>query len=299
MTGIQGISAYQQTSQAWKTGQSKGAEAVPEKEAAGRSAAGSKAKSPEIEKKSWSPIASGSSLIPQKTEYGFTIGNVALSEKAADYYEKLKSKYHGMEFIAVSKDMKEQVKKNAASYGNANKMVVLIDEEKIERMAEDENFRKKYEGIIAMSQAKLTEAKNSLSSSGAAVKNFGMSVDENGNEKFFATVEKSLDSQKERIRAKAEEKKAEKKKAEKKAEEKKAEKKATEKKAEKKASEESSENAVNENEEIEEQKEYITFESGSLDNLISKVRTYSEENAIANVRTEAELSVGGHIDFRG
>ena len=44
-----------------------------------------------------------------------------------------------------------------------------------------------YEGIIAMAQLKLTETKNSLASSGASVKNFGMSVDANGNVKIDIT----------------------------------------------------------------------------------------------------------------
>ena len=80
---------------------------------------------------------------------GKTIGSPKLSEKAARYYEQLKSKYSNMDFILVSADQKEQAKSQAGSYANANKMVVLIDEEKIEKMAEDENYRKQYEGIIA------------------------------------------------------------------------------------------------------------------------------------------------------
>lgn len=53
-----------------------------------------------------------------------------------------------MDFILVSKDQKANAQANAASYANAGKMVVLIDEEKVERMAADENYRKQYEGII-------------------------------------------------------------------------------------------------------------------------------------------------------
>jgi hypothetical protein len=54
-----------------------------------------------------------------------------------------------MDFILVSKDMKEMAKANAGSFANPNKMVVLIDEEKIERMAVDEQYRKQYESVIA------------------------------------------------------------------------------------------------------------------------------------------------------
>ena len=39
---------------------------------------------------------------------GRTVGNPELSEKAAKYYEQLKSKFGNMEFVLVSKDMKEQ-----------------------------------------------------------------------------------------------------------------------------------------------------------------------------------------------
>ena len=194
---------YQQTNRSWETnhtGVNRAASSSSGTDQANQTKESSAAK---VETKGWSPIDTSSSLVPRKTEYGNTIGNVQLSEKAADYLDKLKSKFHNMEFITVSKDMKAQVQQNAASYGNANKMVVLIDEEKLERMATDESYRKKYEGIIAMSQNKMDAAKNSLASTGASVKNFGMSVDSNGKESFFATVEKSGDLQKKRIEKKA------------------------------------------------------------------------------------------------
>ena len=72
---------------------------------------------------------------------GKTIGSPKLSKKAADYYESLKKKYSNMDFILVSEDKKEQAKAQASSYANASKMVVLIDEDKVERMAEDENCK--------------------------------------------------------------------------------------------------------------------------------------------------------------
>ncbi|MDE7476931.1 MAG: hypothetical protein K2M91_03115, partial [Lachnospiraceae bacterium] len=73
---------------------------------------------------------------------GRTIGSPELSENAAKYYEQLRRKYGNLDFILVSKDQKEFAKATASSYSNPNKMVVLIDEEKIERMAEDEDYRK-------------------------------------------------------------------------------------------------------------------------------------------------------------
>ena len=157
MAGLNGISAYQQANN-YNRSNASGADRVRETSSSEQNNSVKEKSSQKVETKGWSPLDEGSSLIPRKTEYGFTIGDVQLSDKAKDYYEKLKSKFHNMEFIAVSKDMKAQVQKNAAAYGNANKMVVLIDDEKLERMAEDEEYRKKYEGIIAMAQNKMTAA---------------------------------------------------------------------------------------------------------------------------------------------
>lgn len=294
MAGLYGISAYQQTSQAYSKSTVNN-DTKTQSTAKSDQTAATKGSQAKVETKGWSPIDTKSSLVPTKTEYGMTIGDVQLSDKAKDYLGKLQSKFHGMEFITVSKDMKAQVQQNAAAYGNANKMVVLIDEEKLERMATDENFRKKYEGIIATSQAKMMQAKMGLTSSGASVKNFGMSVDSNGKENFFATVNKTSDLQKKRTEKKAAEKKAaklqEKKKAEKKAQEERIQK-ARDKKAERADTDK-------EETEIADDEEYVTFEADSLDDLLSKVQTYSYNNASGKVMTESEKMVGTKIDFRG
>ena len=293
MAGISGvISAYRQPDQI-NRGSERTYESTSSKVASSNSS--KESQTSKVETKGFTPIDTKSSLVPKTTEYGNTIGDVKLSDKAKDYYNQLKGKFHNMEFIAVSKDMKAQVQANAAAYGNANKMVVLIDEEKLERMATDESFRKKYEGIIAMSQTKMAEAKNSLTSSGASVKNFGMSVDSNGKESFFATVEKSQDLQKKRIEKKAAEKKEqkakEKKKAEKEAREERLQK-AKDKKTDKTADEEDPQT-------IDDGKEYVTIEAKSMDELLSKVQKYSYSEALNRVFTDSERMVGGHVDFRG
>ncbi|MCR5098140.1 MAG: DUF6033 family protein [Lachnospiraceae bacterium] len=294
MAGLYGVSAYQQINNSWKA----------EKKEAGRSAAAASAKSDQtgsvkessaskVETKAWSPIDTASSLVPKKTDYGYSIGDVQLSDKAADYYEKLKSKYGNMEFIVVSKDMKSQVQKNAAAYGNANKMVVLIDEEKLEKMATDESYRNKYEGIIASSQTKLLAAKNNLLSTGANVKNFGMSVDEDGKESFFATLEKSSDAQKKRIEKKAAEKR-EHKRIEKKRAEKKAAEERIQKNREKKADAENTDEA-----EAMDDKEYVIFDADQIERLISKIQEYAYSISADTVMTDAEKSLGTRVDNRG
>ena len=156
----------------------------------------------------------------KKKVSGQTIGNPKLSEKASKYYEQLKKKYSNMNFILVSEDQKENAKANAAGYANSNNMVVLIDEDKIERMASDENYRKQYEGIIANAASGISQLASSLSATGTSVKGFGMQVNDNGTASYFAVLEKSSAAQKERIEKKAAEKKEAKKAAEKKAEKK-------------------------------------------------------------------------------
>ena len=151
---------------------------------------------------------------------GKTIGEPKLSDKAKEYYEKLKKKFSTMDFILVSKDMKETAKANAGQYANANKMVVLIDEEKIERMAEDESYRKQYEGIIANASSQLATMQSRFANGQSGVKAYGIQVNDGGNASFFAVVDKSLSLQKKRIEKKQEENRAERKKAQKEAYEK-------------------------------------------------------------------------------
>ena len=228
--------------------------------------------------KEWKGAAEGSSLVPtDKAGYGTVVGNVNLSDKAKEYYSKLKEKFHGMDFILVSKDMKEQVESHASLYGNSSKPVVLIDDEKIERMANDPAYAKKYEGIIASSLEKLSAARNSLAASGATIKNFGMSVGEDGKTSFFAVIEKASESAN-RIR----EKNIAKHKAEK-AEEK--------KRAEKKEAKERLEELGDDD------REYIEFSSESLEDLIDKVSRYAFNNSAKAI--EAQEGLGQSIDFKG
>ena len=83
-----------------------------------------------------------SSSVKKSKVRGKTIGEPELSDKASKYYEDLKKKYSNMDFVLVSRDQKEFAKAQAGKFANPGKMVVLIDEDKIEKMAEDENYRK-------------------------------------------------------------------------------------------------------------------------------------------------------------
>lgn len=282
-SSVYGMSAYQQAVQTYKTSDAKKVEE-------GRAALSTSQKE-EIKTKTYEPISSASSLVPKASDYGLAIGDVKLSDKAKEYYEKLKSKFGNMEFILVSNDLKSEVQKHAASYGNVNKQVVLIDVDKLEKMANDPSFAKKYEGIIAMAQTKLAEMKNSLASSGAGVKNFGINVDSNGNASYFATLEKSSEAQTKRIEkqreAKAEAKKAEKKKAEKE--------KAKERVEEARQKRHEAAEKTSEEEDI----SYHFIESDSVEGLFDKVSIFSYNAAVDTVVTAEELNFGQNIDYKG
>lgn len=213
---------------------------------------------------------------------GKTIGQPELSEKGQKYYEELKKKYSNMDFVLVSKDMKEQAKAQAGNYANPNRMVVLIDEEKIERMAEDENYRKQYESIIKNAATKLPELQSSLGKAASNVKTFGMKVNDNGTASYFAVVDKSLASQRDRIEKNA----AKKKEAQKTAD----------KKAAKKAAEEKLDKTRLEGKEQDE--DTVMVEATTIDELIEKINQalYGDGN---RVRTEEERALGQHIDFWG
>lgn len=218
---------------------------------------------------------------------GRTVGNPQLSDKAAKYYEQLKKKYSNMEFVLVSKDQKAYAQSQAASFANPSRMVVLIDDEKIERMAEDENYRKQYEGIIANSASGLSQMSKSLSRTNANVKGYGMQVNSNGTASFFAVIDKSLAAQRKRIAQKAEDKKEAKK--------------AEDKKARKKEQEELLEASRTKDKEksgdVKGNEDLVTVTASSIDELIKKINDIMFESMSDYVMTDEERQVGQSFDF--
>ena len=213
---------------------------------------------------------------------GKTVGEPKLSDKAAKYYEDLKKKYSGMEFILVSRDQKAFAQSQAASYANPAKMVVLIDEDKIERMATDESYRKQYEGIIANAASGMSQLSKSLSGN-SSVKGYGMKVNGNGTASFFAVIDKSLAAQRKRIEKKAQEKK-EAKKAE-------AKKKEQHEKLEESWKKDSgkTENLYDE--------DTVTVQASSIEELLKKINDVTFESMSDYARTEEEKKIGQSFDF--
>lgn len=227
---------------------------------------------------------------------GKTIGNPKLSDEASKYYDELKKKYHNMEFILVSKDQKENAKAQAASYAKANKMVVLVDEEKIERMASDKAYRDQYEGIIENAANSFKQFSNSISSTGANVKGFGMQVNDDGTASYFAVLKDSSKAQSERISKKRAEKAAQKKAADKKANKEKREELLEEKRAEnRKEKAESIEKRLTPKADIDDGN--TTISANSIEELILKIQDHVQMMRSNEVLSESELSLGGNIDF--
>ena len=224
---------------------------------------------------------------------GKTIGEPQLSEKGAKYYEQLKAKYANYDFILVSKEEKANAEANAARYANKNKTVVLIDEEKIEKMATDSEYRKKYENILSGAQAKIDELAKSLGNT-AGVKGFGIKVNDNGAASFFAAVDKNASAA-----SKAQQKRIEKKAAEKKEAKRQAAKEASEERLERLREKHRGEKVDAEEERISEDEDIEIVSAGSIEELIKKIQDMSYASMSDNVMTEAERAVGGHIDFKG
>lgn len=210
-----------------------------------------------------------------------TYGNPKLSQTALDYYNSLKKKYGNLNFVLVASDKKQEAEMMKGSFASPNGLTVLIDTDKIERMATDETYRKKYEAILSNATSGLSQMKTQLGSMANNVKAYGMSVNDNGMGSFFAVIDKSLASQKERIEKKAQEKAQEKKKDAKKAEKKKAEERLEEKRKSAK--------------EIDE--ETVTITANSVDELLRKIDQYYQQERFNNLRTEEEKAVGSQLDF--
>lgn len=230
---------------------------------------------------------------------GKTIGKPELSEKAQKYYEQLKRKFADMDFILVSQDMKAQAQANAGAYANPNRMVVLIDTEKIERMAEDEEYRRQYEGIISGASGQFAALRNNPGIGAGCVKTYGMKTGDGGNASFFAVVDRSMAAQRERIAQKAARKKEENKKAEKKAEKKRAEERLEQKREEKRLKEKQAEDTGKYGTDgvPDSHPDEVTVTASSMEELIRKINDTIYSYMSDHVRTQAERQVGQKFDF--
>lgn len=227
-----------------------------------------------------SPVAEAKKT--KESDYGRTIGEPKLSDEAKKYYDQLKKKYGDFDFVLVSSDQMENAKANASKYANGFKTVVLIDEAKVEKMATDEDFRNKYEGILSGAKKQIDQLANSLGATNQNIKGFGIQVNDNGTLSYFAVLKDSSAKQMERIEEHRKQSKLEK------------------KAAEKKASKEAKEERLNKhNKDVKEKEDDVVISSDSLEDLIKKIEDYNFTKLSDNVKTDAEKMLGQHIDFKG
>lgn len=208
-----------------------------------------------------------------------TYGNPKLSESGLAYYNSLKKKYGNLNFILVSSDKKQEAEAVKGSFANVGKFTVLIDTDKIEKMATDSSYRKQIEGTIQSATLKMAQMSSDLNASTRSVTAFGMSINKNGVTSFFAVIDKSLVAQRERIAKKAKDNKDTKKTEAKKAEQKKAE----ELLAEKRKTTVEDENTV-------------TFTANTPEELYKQIQDY-EMLFGDTMYTEEEEALGKSIDY--
>jgi len=136
-----------------------------------------------------------------KKVYGNTIGQPKLSDEAAAYYEELKKKYSKLNFVLVSSAEKDGALAKAAKYNNGYQITAVIDDEKLEKMATDPEYRKQMEAYIDNAITQMESLQNKLDEAGLSelISGLGMQVNDDGTVDFFAALKEMSKAQMERI----------------------------------------------------------------------------------------------------
>ncbi|MBR1477443.1 MAG: hypothetical protein IJ608_05725 [Lachnospiraceae bacterium] len=238
-----------------------------------------------------------SGTVTSKAKYGKTIGEPKLSEAAEKTYNELKKKYSGQEFILVGRDKINEAKLMAGNLGNKDKLVVLIDEDKLEKMATDENYRKEIEGKIDAANKALPQLQAMMQKNGN-VAGIGMQFTKDNRTEFFALVDKGNKDLNAKIEAKRAEKKAAKKAADKKAAKKEQEEKIKEKRESKAEDKKDIEDADDDIYSGIDKDRYEVITASSVEELARKLEDYNFSRLSDSVLTETEKSYGQNVDFR-
>ena len=129
---------------------------------------------------------------------------VNLSDRAKELLKELKKTYGDIDFIVASYNSDEEADSYLAN--GTKEFSVLIDPEELEKMASDDNVKKKNLGIIEEAREKLSDMKENLGDKKDDVKRLGVSIDKNSTVTYFADLEKMSEKQRERIEKAREEK---------------------------------------------------------------------------------------------
>jgi hypothetical protein len=214
-----------------------------------------------------------------------TYGNPKLSDKAAEYYNSLKKKYGNLNFVLVASDKKQQAEMMKGNFAKPGVLTVLIDTDKIERMANDEKYREKIESTISNAAAGISRLGEQLSGSSSNVTAYGMTLNKDGTASFFAVIDKSFTAQRARIKKKAAEKNETLKANAKKAAKKEAEEQRAEKLSEKQASDKP------------DKAKTVTITANSIEELMKKLEDYQMGLRADNTMTDDEKKVGQSVNY--
>lgn len=132
-----------------------------------------------------------------------------LSATAQDFLEKLRKEYGDYDFI-IADDMSDP---QSLTQGSTKTYSVILSSEEIEKMATDEDYAAKILGHVEKAVDLLNKVVDEAElEDGVQFGSLGVSIDDEGNMKLFATLEKISEEQQERAekaKEKREEEKAE------------------------------------------------------------------------------------------
>ena len=137
---------------------------------------------------------------------------VELSDGAKKLLDELKEKYGNMDFF-VSNYSSDEEAEDIMSRGTKD-YSVLIEPELLEKMAQDEETKEKYMGIIEDSTNQLSDMKEKIEESGEKVESLGVKIDADGTTRFFAKIKEQNEKYRKQVEADKEAAKEEEKKAE-------------------------------------------------------------------------------------
>lgn len=132
---------------------------------------------------------------------------VELSSAAKKLLKELHNTYGNTDFIIANYQTEEE----AASYlsRGTGTYSVLMTPEELEKMAADEDYKKKNLKTLDEAVTKLNDMKQQLGDKGGEVKRMGVTIGDDGKVSYFAELEKSSEKQRERIEKQRAEKKEE------------------------------------------------------------------------------------------
>ncbi len=128
----------------------------------------------------------------------------ALSTAAKKLLKELKKTYSDMDFIVADFETDEEAA--ALLSRGSGEYSALLSTDELEKMAADEDVKKKNMGILDNAVAKLDDMKAKLGDKADDVTRIGISIGDNGEVSFFAELEKNSEKQRERIEKNREEK---------------------------------------------------------------------------------------------